>query len=156
MNALSMMVPAELGNVRRLAVHEALITGLRGASSSPIVRAACVREFWEYVRKKFEGVEEVVVLLERQSQQDNVTIGIEGVLGFVFECGFEVDCESPEQRLRDGLEKGLRFVEESSGWKPTRWDVLRFPRDKSGSGTEGWPEELLEGQCCDIANKRSR
>jgi hypothetical protein len=58
-NAVTLVERAELGRVRRLAVSEGLFVGLGNTS--------CLRQFWEYVRVKFTGVEEVIVVVEQQN-----------------------------------------------------------------------------------------
>lgn len=151
MNALTMTAPVEFGKVKRLAVHEALFRGVNGATSSPNVQATCVKEFWAYVRKKFGCIEETVVLIDRNGegkQQEDVRIWMEGVLGCVLSSKGDMGIGSPEERLVEGLESGLRFVEEKNGWKAPRWDVMRFPGDDTGIAD--WPNEFLALQSCDL------
>jgi hypothetical protein len=151
-NTLTMTAPAELGKVKRLAVSEALFRGVRGASSSPNVQATCVREFWEYVRKKFGNVGEVTILVEKHGvgmMREEVRVWIEGMLG----CDLgkdEIGVGSSEERLVEGLERGLRFVEENSEWTAPRWDVLRFPTNGTEPGTTDWPVESLEESSLDV------
>jgi hypothetical protein len=144
-NAVAMITPAELGKLRRLAVHESLFRGVKDATSSPNVQATCVREFWEYVSRKFGGVEEVAVLFEDgwrgRGREDDARVWMEGVFGYVLgKDGVRVG--SPKERLVEGLERGLRFVEEG-GWRAPSWDVLTLPRNWNGFGTAGWPAEAL-------------
>lgn len=56
-DASSMIVKSELAKVKRLAVHENLFS-----QSNENVAATRSREFWEYVQRKFENVEEVAVV----------------------------------------------------------------------------------------------
>jgi hypothetical protein len=151
-NALAMTAPSELGLVRRLAVNEALFGGLRG-SSSPNVMARRVREFWEYVRRRFSGVEEVVVLVDEdadaEGRDEDVRVWMESVLGCVLRGKDEMEVGSREEKLLDSLEKGLRFVEQRNGWVAPRWDALKVPRHGDGSQVEAQPKESLAGYCCD-------
>jgi hypothetical protein len=145
-----MTVPVELAKVRRLAVHEALFRRGNGASSSPNAMATYVREFWEYVRKKFRGVEEVVVLVDGREggkHREDVMTWLEDDLGCVSGGKSIVEIESPVERLVEGLGAGLRVVEEKNGWKAPRWDVLR---DAGETGTFDWLNEPLAGDPCDI------
>ena len=138
--------PTELGKVKRLAVHEALFRGVKGACSSPNVQAACVREFWKYVRRKFGNLEELTVLVERnveeRARNEEVEMWTESVLGCILG-KVEICIGSPEERLVEGLEAGLRHVVEKSGWKAPRWDVLGVPGDSKGAEIAGWPTESL-------------
>lgn len=140
-----MIGSVELGKVKRLAVHEALFRGVRGTSSSPNVQATCMREFWEYVRRKFGNVEELTVLVERnldgQARDEEMELWMESVLGCVLSKD-EIRIGSLEERLVEGLETGLRFVEKN-GWKAPKWDVLGFPGDSKGAGIAGWPTESV-------------
>jgi hypothetical protein len=148
-NAISMITSVQLGKLNRLAVHESLFRGVKGATSSPNVQATCVEEFWEYVSRKFKNVEEVVVLVDgngvRTARQDEVTVWIEEVLSCVLgRDGAWIGSE--EERLVEGLERGLRFVEEESGWKAPRWEVFTASECRMGASISGWPRESWEAK----------
>jgi hypothetical protein len=142
-----MTTPEELRKVKRLAVHEAVFKGVEGSDSSPNVQATCMKEFWGYVKKKFENVEEVVILAEESRgkvmEADGVTEWMEGMLGCVLSKD-EVRTGSGKESLMDGLEMGLRLVEARGGWKTPRWEVLDFPSEIAG--IDNWPSSCLEEQ----------
>ncbi|KAF4632874.1 hypothetical protein G7Y89_g5244 [Cudoniella acicularis] len=79
-NSISLISPSELLKVRKLAVHEALFVGLRngGSRENFSVTASCLRQFWEYVQRKFRAVDEVAffatctVSSEVQFEQEQV------------------------------------------------------------------------------------
>lgn len=142
--------------VKRLAVNEALFGGVYDATSSPTVTATCVREFWDYVRRKFGSVEEVVVLIignSDGSQREDATNSTDGVSRYVLGRNDNMGIGSPEERLVECLEIGLRFVEEKSGWKAPTWDVLRLPEEGNGAGSAGWPNEMLAGHSGDLRRR---
>lgn len=142
-----MITPAQLGKLRRLAVHESLFRGIKGATSNPKVQATCVKEFWEYVSRKCGKLEEVVVLVESNAagtaREEEVSVWMEGVLGCVLGPKDGIWVGSSQGRLQESLEQGLRFVEEESGWKAPRWEVLPIPECGLGAGISGWPAESL-------------
>ena len=141
-----MIAPIQLGRLKRLAVHESLFRGVKGDSSSPNVQATCVKEFWEYVSRKCGNVEEVVILVEDNATgttKEEMRTWMEEVLGCVVGPEGGIWIGSPQERLVESLERGLRFVEAESGWKAPRWDVLPIPERGIGGGTSGWPTEPL-------------
>ena len=142
-NAISMITSVQLGKLSRLAVHESLFRGVRGATSSPNVQATCAREFWEYVSRKFRSIEEVAILVDENGagtvRQDEVAAWIEVVLGCVSDQS-EACVGSSEERLAEGLERGLRSVEEETEWKAPRWQLFTAP-DWTQTGILGLPAE---------------
>lgn len=141
-----MTAPAELRKVKRLAVHEAVFRGVHGSNSSPNVQATCVKEFWAYVRKKFENVEAVVVLTKESRnvgvEEEDMMEWMVGELGYVL--GKARMCVgSAKERLTEELEVGLRFVEAHGGWKAPKWDVLDFPGEEIeiDNWLSSWHEE---------------
>ena len=71
MNSVTMMINrADLGNVKRLAVHEALFKRVNSASSSPNVQATCFRELWEHIRRKFTNVVEATFLINKKGEDN--------------------------------------------------------------------------------------
>jgi hypothetical protein len=123
-DASSMIVKSELAKVKRLAVHENLFS-----QSNENVSATRIKEFWEYVQRKFTNVEEVVVV----SKVERNCCPIRGGM-----------CEQVgREGLTRRIERGLRFVKRGSSWKTPSWCVLPF----GGEGIEElkWPDEELVG-----------
>jgi hypothetical protein len=121
-DASSMIVKSELANVKRLAVHENLFS-----QSNEHVSATRIKEFWEYVDRKFKNVEEVVIL--REMEKNCCLAG----------CGTLEDVE--REGLIRRIERGLKFVGRCSVWKAPSWCVVPL----QGDGFEGfvWPVEDL-------------
>ena len=141
-----MIEPHDLGKVKRLAVSEALFRGVRATSPSPNFRTSCVKEFWEYVRKKLGSVEEVVIvsLNQRREGEDDAKAWMADVLGCILSSKYGGGFSSKEERLVMELQKGAALAEEESGWVAPRWDVLQFPGNGVGSeNVDGWPRERL-------------
>ncbi|KAH8663587.1 hypothetical protein BGZ60DRAFT_432727 [Tricladium varicosporioides] len=83
-SSICLIIPTELAKVRRLAVHEALFVGLRdGERANFSVTGSCLRQFWEYVRTKFTGLEEVTFLCGEQ--------------GVANDAGFQLQRQSPKE-----------------------------------------------------------
>ena len=145
--AVMMMEPRVSGMVKRLAVSEALFQSVKGATSGPTVRATRLHEFWEYVRRKFAGVEEIVILLDgdetRKDEEGEVVIErMEGALGSMR--GTSVGL--PVEGLPEGLKEGLVSVEDKDGWTSPKWGFFQLPENGNNFDTSSWPNIWLEGK----------
>ena len=114
------------GSVKRLAVQKALFTGSAGKG----VTEMNLRKFWERVRSKFTGVEEVVFVERGEDALGYFEGGVEGdweveeMRGIC--CaggGIGVECWE-EERLEEKVERVMRGLESEKGWSAPRWEVL--------------------------------
>jgi hypothetical protein len=124
-DASSMIVKSELAKVHRLAVHENLFS-----QSNENVSATRIREFWEYAQRKFENVQEVVVVTKAEGNCCSVGGGM---------------CEiTVREALARRIEGGLKYVRRWSDWEGPKWCLTPH----GGSGIDGlvWPCRELEGK----------
>jgi hypothetical protein len=126
------------GKVRRVAVHRSLFTGSGGGGNGKEGVEANLGWFWERIKGKFTGVEEVV-FVERGEDALVVGEGKEGwgVQGWRVECescvtlegvgygdeGQDVECWE-EERFEVKVERVVRGLERETGWVAPRWRVL--------------------------------
>lgn len=127
-NACMMVHPGSsgFGIVRRVAVHRGLFAGGKGSAEVNL------RTFWERVRGKFGGCEEVVfvergedALLageEREWQGERETqMQMEGIC--YADDGLGPGCWE-EERFEEKIERVVRSLERESGWVAPRWRVV--------------------------------
>jgi GNAT superfamily N-acetyltransferase len=119
--AATMIEKSERKKVRRLAVHE------------EVVGQGIAQEFWEYVRRKFDAIEEVAVVygkvLERKeaSGWGYCTIGTR---------------ESLEENLKRGLEEASR----GTPWIVPNWGLVE-------EGKQEWLQDGLPKRKVDVRPK---
>ena len=141
------------GSVRRLAVQKGLFEGRAGKGVSEMQ----LRLFWERVRGKFAGVEEVVFvegksealcafegMEERERELDSdLELDVvrrewrnrmEGICfadeGLGFRCW-------EEERFEDKVERVVRSLEAECGWVAPRWRVVGPREDSLDTRMEG-------------------
>jgi hypothetical protein len=136
-NVMMLLDPMELLKVRRLAVHEELFTQIKrergpmdwnpnASRSKDALMDRCLRDFWDYVRRKFKNVEEVCV----------VASGMEEMIldmGFSHTAGHQVFFGMAQQPARHKIQENLhdrvaRAIARLEGvdqhWVAPRWRVL--------------------------------
>ncbi|KAE9378781.1 hypothetical protein N431DRAFT_327530 [Stipitochalara longipes BDJ] len=123
------------GIVKRMAVQKALFTGRGGKGVSEMQ----LRLFWERIRGKFGGLQELV-FVEREedalggfeSEVEDCTVGT-GRREEWGRCGMEGICYADdgvgfscwgEERFEDKVERVVRSLEAECGWVAPRWRVL--------------------------------
>lgn len=120
-DASSMVSKSELVKVKRLAVHEDLFS-----QSNEHVSSTRIKEFWEYVSRKFRNVEEVVIVTKAERSRSDP--------GGVLE-----DLE--REGLARRIERGLKFVGRGNAWKAPSWCVIPLQKDDFDGFV--WPVEDL-------------
>jgi len=134
-----MVVRGEREKVRRLAVHEDVL-----GRTSDYMGMTRLNDFWECVRKKFEGVEEVVILRGKLAEYQMPGNSNETLPSLPPP---EMETESyithlkyfmrDSVRLESRLETALEYVARGTGWSVPKWDVM------TPGGRNGWPHENL-------------
>ncbi|TAQ83570.1 hypothetical protein B7494_g8105 [Chlorociboria aeruginascens] len=108
-NTVAMVSAGELSKVRRLAVSEHLFWGIDGLDGSTSVSQT--KEFWESVRRKFDGLEEILFVLTMKTTRDNMQQFREKRLG---------QDELLKARVLDGLDSAGK----GQSWTAPSWKVV--------------------------------
>lgn len=84
-------------------------------------------EFWGVVRRKFEGVEEMAILVSKESAFP--------VTGLLEDGGKRNRCENEEGGLECRARRALLGVERSHGWKAPKWNVVVLDEELGVEGS---------------------
>jgi hypothetical protein len=137
-NAIGLIEKHELGQVRRLAVHEGLFLDVgNGGRNNPTITAIRLQEFWNDVRLKFAGMEEVIVVVNQANTFPDTRVHGPRASGERSNWQDQVKNSSGdavEENLSWKIARAVEKVEQEYGWKAPRWTVMLLCEDLGSKG----------------------
>jgi hypothetical protein len=159
-NVLILVDPNELIKVKRLAVHESMflsrIEAAGGGRTTSNQVDVCLKNFWELVMRKFQGLESVVIVgsgreldvLREIGGQESWRSWDEGsgeVVRWDAGWGQKYRRLAPvEENFHSKVARAVRSLETERNWAAPRWKVLMSKQHVWGDRLEGVVEERRE------------